>query len=40
MSSEGLLVSVSGADDYPVVDSFDDLDLQEGLVRGFEEPSA
>jgi translation initiation factor 4A len=45
MSSEGLTVSVTGADDYPVVDSFDDLDLQEGLLRGiysygFEKPSA
>jgi len=38
-------VSVTGADEYPVVDSFDDLDLQEGLLRGiysygFEKPSA
>jgi translation initiation factor 4A len=45
MASEGLTVSVSGADEYPVVDSFDDLDLQEGLLRGiysygFEKPSA
>jgi len=45
MSSEGLTVSVSGGDEYPVVDSFDDLDLQEGLLRGiysygFEKPSA
>jgi len=45
MSSEGLTVSVVGGDDYPVVDSFDDLDLQEGLLRGiysygFERPSA
>uniref|UniRef100_A0A7S1A8Z9 RNA helicase n=1 Tax=Noctiluca scintillans TaxID=2966 RepID=A0A7S1A8Z9_NOCSC len=45
MASEGLVVSVSGADEYPVVDSFDDLDLQEGLLRGiysygFEKPSA
>jgi len=36
---------VTGADEYPVVDSFDDLDLQEGLLRGiysygFEKPSA
>jgi translation initiation factor 4A len=43
--SEGLSVSVTGADEYPVVDSFDDLDLQEGLLRGiysygFEKPSA
>jgi len=45
MASEGLTVSVTGADEYPVVDSFDDLDLQEGLLRGiysygFERPSA
>jgi len=45
MSAEGLTVSVTGADEYPVVDSFDDLDLQEGLLRGiysygFEKPSA
>jgi len=45
MSSEGLTVSVTGADEYPVVDSFDDLELQEGLLRGiysygFEKPSA
>jgi len=45
MSSEGLTVSVTGADEYPVVDSFDDLELQEGLLRGiysygFERPSA
>merc|ERR1712048_1128825 len=45
MASEGLTVSVTGADEYPVVDSFDDLDLQEGLLRGiysygFEPPSA
>jgi len=45
MSSEGLTVQVTGADEYPVVDSFDDLDLQEGLLRGiysygFEKPSA
>jgi translation initiation factor 4A len=43
--SEGLSVHVTGADEYPVVDSFDDLDLQEGLLRGiysygFEKPSA
>ena len=36
---------MTGADEYPVVDSFDDLDLQEGLLRGiysygFERPSA
>jgi len=45
MSGEGVTVSVTGADEYPVVDSFDDLDLQEGLLRGiysygFEKPSA
>jgi len=45
MASEGLTVSVTGADEYPVVDSFDDLELQEGLLRGiysygFERPSA
>jgi len=45
MASEGLTVSVTGADEYAVVDSFDDLDLQEGLLRGiysygFERPSA
>jgi len=45
MTSEGLTVSVTGADEYPVVDSFDDLDLKEGLLRGiysygFEKPSA
>jgi len=45
MSSEGLSISDTGADEYPVVDSFDDLDLQEGLLRGiysygFERPSA
>jgi translation initiation factor 4A len=45
MTSEGLTVSVTGGDEYPVVDSFDDLDLQEGLLRGiysygFERPSA
>jgi len=45
MSSDGMTVSVTGADEYPVVDSFDDLDLQEGLLRGiysygFEKPSA
>merc|ERR1712151_796412 len=44
MASEGLTVPVTGADEYPVVDSFDDLDLQEGLLRGiysygFEKPS-
>jgi len=45
MASEGLTVSVTGADEYAVVDSFDDLELQEGLLRGiysygFERPSA
>jgi len=45
MTSEGLTVSVTGAEEYAVVDSFDDLDLQEGLLRGiysygFERPSA
>ena len=45
MASEGLTVSVTGADEYLVMDSFDDLDLQEGLLRGsyvygFERPSA
>jgi len=45
MSCEGLTVSVIGADEYPVVDSFDDLELQERLLRGiysygFEKPSA
>jgi len=45
MTSEGMSVSVTGADEYAVVDSFDDLDLQEGLLRGiysygFERPSA
>ena len=41
----GLIVSVTGANGYPIVDLFDDLDLQEGLLRGinsygFEKPSA
>jgi translation initiation factor 4A len=45
MSSEGVTVRVTGADEYPVVDSFDDLDLQESLLRGiysygFEKPSS
>mmetsp|Transcript_29033 Transcript_29033/g.64221 ORF Transcript_29033/g.64221 Transcript_29033/m.64221 type:complete len:394 (+) Transcript_29033:79-1260(+) len=45
MSSEGLTISVAGAEEYPVVDSFDDMNLQEGLLRGiysygFEKPSA
>jgi translation initiation factor 4A len=43
MSSEG--ISVTGADDYPVFESFDDYDLNENLLRGiysygFEKPSA
>merc|ERR1712160_204419 len=43
MSSEG--ISVTGADDYPVFESFDDYDLNENLLRGiysygFERPSA
>jgi len=38
-------ISVDGSDEYPAVDSFDDLDLHEGLLRGiysygFERPSA
>jgi translation initiation factor 4A len=45
MSSGDSTVSVTGTDEYPVVGSFDDLDLQEGLLRGihsygFEGPSA
>ena len=45
ITSEGLIVSVIGADKYPVVDLFDNVDLQEGLLRGiytygFEKPSA
>merc|ERR1712048_742602 len=43
MSSEG--VTVTGADEYPVFESFDDYDLKENLLRGiysygFEKPSA
>mmetsp|Transcript_28622 Transcript_28622/g.82268 ORF Transcript_28622/g.82268 Transcript_28622/m.82268 type:complete len:392 (+) Transcript_28622:122-1297(+) len=43
MSLEGL--SVTGAEEYPTFESFDDYDLQEGLLRGiysfgFEKPSA
>merc|ERR1711937_70087 len=43
MSSEG--VTVTGAEEYPVFESFDDYDLQENLLRGiysygFEKPSA
>ena len=32
MTSEGLIVSVTGANGYPIVDLFDDLDLQEGIA--------
>jgi translation initiation factor 4A len=43
MSSDG--VTVTGAEDYPVFESFDDYDLDENLLRGiysygFEKPSA
>jgi len=43
MSSEG--ITVTGADEYPVFESFDDYDLDENLLRGiysygFEKPSA
>jgi len=43
MSAEG--VTVTGAEDYPVFESFDDYDLNENLLRGiysygFEKPSA
>jgi len=43
MSSEG--VTVTGAEEYPVFESFDDYDLDENLLRGiysygFEKPSA
>jgi len=43
MSSEG--VTATGAEDYPVFESFDDYDLDESLLRGiysygFEKPSA
>jgi len=43
MSSEG--VTVTGAEEYPVFESFDDYDLNENLLRGiysygFEKPSA
>jgi translation initiation factor 4A len=43
MSGEG--VSVTGAEEYPVFESFDDYDLDENLLRGiysygFEKPSA
>lgn len=43
MSNEG--VTVTGAEEYPVFESFDDYDLDENLLRGiysygFEKPSA
>jgi translation initiation factor 4A len=43
MSSEG--ITVTGAEEYPVFESFDDYDLSENLLRGiysygFEKPSA
>jgi len=43
MSSEG--VTVTGAEEYPIFESFDDYDLEENLLRGiysygFEKPSA
>jgi len=43
MAGEG--VTVTGADEYPVFESFDDYDLRENLLRGiysygFEKPSA
>jgi len=43
MSSEG--ITVSGAEEYPIFESFDDYDLDENLLRGiysygFEKPSA
>jgi len=43
MAAEG--VTVTGADEYPVFESFDDYDLNENLLRGiysygFEKPSA
>jgi len=45
MSSEGISVTVTGAEEYPVFESFDDYDLHENLLRGiysygFEKPSA
>lgn len=45
MSHDASLIQVKGADGYSVVDSFDEMDLQEGLLRGiysygFERPSA
>merc|ERR1711881_586112 len=41
----GDTVEAQGSDEYPAVDSFDDLDLNENLLRGiysygFEKPSA
>eukprot|EP00420_Gonyaulax_spinifera_P015238 CAMPEP_0197891918 /NCGR_PEP_ID=MMETSP1439-20131203/29871_1 /TAXON_ID=66791 /ORGANISM="Gonyaulax spinifera, Strain CCMP409" /LENGTH=54 /DNA_ID=CAMNT_0043512057 /DNA_START=90 /DNA_END=251 /DNA_ORIENTATION=- len=38
-------VTVTGAEEYPVFESFDDYDLKENLLRGiysygFEKPSA
>jgi len=43
MTTEG--ITVSGADEYPIFESFDDYDLDENLLRGiysygFEKPSA
>lgn len=43
--AECISVSVLGSEEYPAVDSFDDLELHEGLLRGiysygFERPSA
>jgi len=43
LSSEG--ITVSGAEEYPIFESFDDYDLDENLLRGiysygFEKPSA
>jgi translation initiation factor 4A len=43
MSSEG--ITVTGAEEYPIFESFDDYDLDENLLRGiysygFEKPSA
>ena len=31
---EGISVTVTGADEYPVFESFDDYDLKENLLRG------
>ena len=33
MAEEGLSIEVRGADDYPVVESFDDLDQLTSLLR-------